>query len=282
MTTLSKYEPSLTYEPSFDTASSLESKKLVMTLGDEDEKEKEYMSGKIRVCSSTTTEEVLYTYRIFKDFIQDVQSALKKGKELRKGQELSAFKQVLGPEARASFKDMVRNINSKDGKKGAALVSDPFDGDFDKAFKAFILHVVEDPEAKESVIAAFGDGKTFLKPADVSVRAHQQRITELCNYVDLLPGDRKDLTDDEKRNIFFNTFPKSWKDAFRKSAHDVTTSSIQTIKEWMTIKKDEMDKDYNKKKKEKESKKGDKKPMKKGKQNSSDICKIHGEQKLQF
>ena len=61
MTTLSKYEPSLTYEPSFDTASSLESKKLTMTLGDEDEKEKEYMSGKVRICSSTTTEEVLYT-----------------------------------------------------------------------------------------------------------------------------------------------------------------------------------------------------------------------------
>ena len=33
----------------------------------------------------------------------------------------------------------------------------------------------------------------------------------------------------------------------------------------MTIKKDEMDKDYNKKKKEKESKKGDKKLMKRGK-----------------
>merc|ERR1739836_232158 len=68
----------------------------------------------------------------------------------------------------------------------------------------------------------------------------------------------------------------SSKDAFRKSAHDVTTSSIQTIKEWMTIKKDEMDRDYNKKKKEKDSKKNEKKFAKKGKQNSSDICKIHG------
>ena len=96
MTTLSKYEPSLTYEPSFDaTVNPLDSKKLVMTLGNDDkEKEKEF---KVQICSSTTTEEVLYTYRIFKDFMQDVQAALKEGKKLRKGQELSAFKQVLGP-----------------------------------------------------------------------------------------------------------------------------------------------------------------------------------------
>ena len=43
----------------------------------------------------------------------------------------------------------------------------------------------------------------------------------------------------------------------------------------MIVKKDDMDKEYNKKKKEKEAKK-DEKPTKKGKQNSSNICKIYG------
>ena len=50
----------------------------------------------------------------------------------------------------------------------------------------------------------------------------------------------------------------------------------------MTIKKDDMDKEYNKKKKEKESRKNEKKPTKKGKQNSSDICKIHGGHKWKY
>ena len=159
---------------------------------------------------------------------------------------------------------------------------DPFEGSFSEAMDRFVLHIAEDPHAKESVIAAFGDNKTFLKPADVSVREHQERIAVLCHYVNQLPGTRGKLTPAERRNIFFNTFPKTWRDAFRKTAHDVTTCSVQTIKEWMTIKKDDMDREYNKKKKEKESKKNEKKPMKKGKQNSSDICKIHGGHKWKY
>ena len=67
MTTLSKYEPSLTYEPSFDsTTSPLSNKKLWLEVG-EDKK-----SSYVRICAGTTTEEILYTYRIFKDVIYDI------------------------------------------------------------------------------------------------------------------------------------------------------------------------------------------------------------------
>ena len=71
-----------------------------------------------------------------------------------------------------------------------------------------------------------------MKPTEMDVIPHQRRIKELCNYVDMLPGDRTTtLTKDERRNIFFNTFPKTWRDAFKITAHDVTTSSIKTIED---------------------------------------------------
>ena len=85
----------------------------------------------------------------------------------------------------------------------------------------------------------------FVKPTDTSVKDHHERIVMLCNYLDLLPGTRESkLTRDEKRNIFFNSFPSSWKESFKRSAHDVTTSTVQTIKEWMSMQKRDVDKDH--------------------------------------
>lgn len=42
------------------------------------------------------------------------------------------------------------------------------------------------------------------------------------------------LSKDERRNIFFNTFSKSWKDAFKRAAHDVTNLSNKVIQDWMS------------------------------------------------
>ena len=172
MTTLSKYEPSLTYESSFDkSASPLQNKKLWFTVGKD--KDKDLKSRHVRICAGTTIEEILYTYRIFKNFMRDIKTTLKQGQKLESGDELAAFLSVLGPESRASYNEMIRGVNSKAGKTGDDLDADPYGGDFKEAFNSFILHAVEDPQAKESIIAAFGDGKTFLKPADISVRAQQ-------------------------------------------------------------------------------------------------------------
>ena len=153
------------------------------------------------------------------------------------------FLETLGTVPREAYDNMVRGINEDNGVDEDNLENDPFNNSFSEAMEAFILHIAEDEQARESVIAAFGDNKTFLKPSDVSVREHQERIAVLCQYVNQLPGTRGKLTPAERRNIFFNTFPKTWRDAFRKTAHDVTTCSVQTIKEWMTIKKDDMDRE---------------------------------------
>ena len=74
------------------------------------------------------------------------------------------------------------------------LEKDPFEKSFSKAMESFILHIAEDPQAKESVVAAFGDNKTFLKPTDISVREPQERIAVLCHYVNQLPGTRGKLS----------------------------------------------------------------------------------------
>ena len=60
---------------------------------------------------------------------------------------------------------MVRAINKKNQGEDEEgdLERDPFDKFFSRAMESFILHIAEDPQAKESVIAAFGDNKTFFE-----------------------------------------------------------------------------------------------------------------------
>ena len=70
---------------------------------------------------------------------------------------------------------MVRGINKDNEVDKDDLEQDPFDKSFSDAMEHFILHIAEDPQARESVITTFGDNKTFLKPADVSVREHHER-----------------------------------------------------------------------------------------------------------
>ena len=137
---------------------------------------------------------------------------------------LTGFLTVLGPNPRATYSNLVTDTNIEAGTDEM----NPFEGDFSKAITAFISRIVEDPQAKDSTLAAFGDGRSFVKPPEVTVKDHHERIMALCNYVDLLPGIRVDkLNREEKRNIFFNTFPSSWKESFKRSAHDVTTSTVR-------------------------------------------------------
>ena len=53
------------------------------------------------------------------------------------------------------------------------------------------------------------------------VQDHETRTQEICDYIDILPEVRqRNLTREEIRNIFLNTFPQSWQDSF-KNTHDV-------------------------------------------------------------
>jgi len=267
MTTLTKYQPALMYVPSFDVTENPILQKLYVTV------KKISKNQYIRTCMGTTPEEILYSIILFKNVAGNM------GQQSTDDGALAGFLTLLGPSPRAVYSDLVIDTNTIAGVDEG---TDPYGGDFAKAMTAFVARIVEDPQAKDSTLAAFGDGKSFVKPADSTVKDHHERIMVLCNYVDLLPGIRTlKLNRDEKRNIFFNTFPSSWKESFKRSAHDVTASTVQTIKEWMSMQKRDVDKDWNKKKKDKErltngNAKDKRKSAKKSGQASGTTCSIHG------
>ena len=263
MTTLTKYQPALTYVPSYDTKALPEMQRLYITV------KKITKSQYIRTCKGTTPEEILYTLIVYKN------TAANMGQKTSDDDALTGFLTVLGPISRATYSDLVVDMNVAAGTDEM----DPFEADFTKAVTAFIARIVEDPQAKDSTLAAFGDGRSFVKPPEVTVKDHHERIMALCNYVDLLPGIRVDkLNRNEKRNIFFNTFPSSWKESFKRSAHDVTTSTVQTIKEWMSMQKRDVDKDQKRKREHKDKSHREKpgKTSKKRTQTSNTVCSIHG------
>lgn len=61
MTTFTKYEPALTYDPSFKIIKGIPDQKLYLTVN------KSTKSQYIRICIKTPPEEVLFTIRLFKN-----------------------------------------------------------------------------------------------------------------------------------------------------------------------------------------------------------------------
>ena len=51
----------------------------------------------------------------------------------------------------------------------------------------------------------------YMKPKEVEVEDHADRIDTICTYIDLLPGHHNILTDMEKKSLLFNSFPKIWR-----------------------------------------------------------------------
>ena len=60
------------------------------------------------------------------------------------------------------------------------------------------------------------------------------------------------LSDEQKKNIFFNTFPKTWRTKYKSSAHDICKLTIMQVKTYMTLKKLEIDRVFKRKKQEKD------------------------------
>ena len=167
MTTLTKYQPALTYEPAFDITNEV-TQRLYVTVG------KTTKNQYVRTCMGTTPEEVLYTIILYKNTSSNM------GQKLDDKEALPGFLTILGPSPRAVYQEMVNDKNLDEETD----LTDPFAGNFETAIKAFIATIVEDPQAKESTLAAFGDGRSFIKPTDTSVKDHHERIVMLCNYVD--------------------------------------------------------------------------------------------------
>ena len=118
---------------------------------------------------------------------------------------------------------------------------------FKETITEFLEDKVKDDTCKDTVLATFYNERTYTKPDDVSVEDHELHISQLCEYIDWLPGIRTgDLSDEERKNIFYNTFPKKWKLTFRNS-HSVKNSSICDIKALMIQHKRSQDKERKKK-----------------------------------
>ena len=115
--------------------------------------------------------------------------------------------------------------------------------DWEIAKKEFIQQYTEDENARDTVLAAFTTGD-FLKPTEDSVKDHHTRITEICSYINMLPSTINEtlLTERQKKNLFFNTFPKSWRTDYMSSAHDIHKATLLQVKTYMALKKLEMDK----------------------------------------
>ena len=110
---------------------------------------------------------------------------------------------------------------------------------------------------------------------------HWDRIIMICNYIDMLPGNRGLLTSNEKKNIFYNSFPESWKTNYKLNGSNAEDDNIAQIEYYMEQQKKQADKQCKSRKQEhdKNNKDKDKKVtfMKgQGCNGGESICRIHG------
>ena len=236
MTTVSPYDPVLTYEPSFDKSEGDKQKTYVVSTGPPPGNKERTKSKYIRIFDGDSVEELLFTIINFESLATDL--------SMENNDRIEQFQQILGPAPRAVWNLMIST-------RGRAFPVNRWEA----AKNAFIKEYAEDEDARDTVIAAFTTGD-FLKPAEVSVKDHFTRIMEICSYINLLPSTINSgaLTDNQKKNLFFNSFPKTWRYDYKRSAHDIRTATITQVKNFFFTKKHELDKEYKKKKSEKEKK----------------------------
>ena len=148
---------------------------------------------------------------------------------------------------------------------------------FKEATTEFLEDKAKDDTYKDTVLATFYDERTYTEPEGVSVEDHELRISQLYDYIDWLPGIHTGyLSDEERKNIFHNTFPKKWNLEFQNS-HSVKNSSIRDIESWVIQHKRSQDKE-RKKKDHNNNKNKDKEKYahKKNNGSSNGVWKVHG------
>ena len=64
----------------------------------------------------------------------------------------------------------------------------------------------------------------------------------ICNYIDMLPGNRGFLTSNEKKNLFYNSFPESWKTNYKLNGRSAEDYNIAQIEYFMEQQKKQADK----------------------------------------
>ena len=188
MTTVSTYQPCLTYEVPFDETTGDKYKLTVESVDPDEAKQTRSM----RKFTGNTIEELLYTREVFLNDTGDM--------EIDESMLFLEWQAMLGAQPRMKWKRIsIANGNPifPNNQIGFTL-----------AMVEYIKEYAEDPLARDTVINSFGTSK-FKKPFETSIRDHQDRMETLMNYVDVLPGVRQtDLTYQERKNVFFNTHPE--------------------------------------------------------------------------
>ena len=97
----------------------------------------------------------------------------------------------------------------------------------------------------------------------------------------MLPGNRGFLKSNERKNIFYNSFPKHWKTNYKLNESNAEDDNIAQIEYYMEQQKKQADKQYKSRKQEHDKKKKDKDKkftFKKGQgvNGGDSICRIHG------
>ena len=80
----------------------------------------------------------------------------------------------------------------------------------------------------------------------------------ICNYIDMLPGNRGLLTSNEKKNLFYNSFPESRKKNYKINGRNAEDNNISHIEYYMEQQKKQADKQYKSRNQEHDKNKKDK------------------------
>lgn len=100
---------------------------------------------------------------------------------------------------------------------------------FDQTIRSFYLKY-SDNEARDTMFKYI---RTLTKPRDVEPAIHADRMETLIRYANQLNGTEPRLTDDQKKNIIFDTFPVKWKQNYIRSGRAVATDELADIVQYM-------------------------------------------------
>ena len=108
------------------------------------------------------------------------------------------------------------------------------DQGFKDCISAYYAEYSEQLDTRDVLIKSLRT-RRFLKPADVSVDAHKERIETLCRYANKLQGTEALLTEGSNRSILFGSFPQKWKTKFIMSGKEVSSCNTKDIIRFMKI-----------------------------------------------
>ena len=184
MTTVDNYQPCIDYEYPFEEAvKENEKAKLEQRInigGDTSEWVNKNMTVRMNIGHSI--EEMLHAVKAFETATSDISTP--------EDQKITQFKQCLGVQAR----DRWGLMESSRARRTAFT--------WEAAKKAWIANWVADTTAKETILYAWSSNKKYAKPAEESIPDHWDRISMICNYIEMLPGNRGLLTSNENNNLF--------------------------------------------------------------------------------